>query len=297
MSRQQSIRQPRGWYAAIRSHPGERFTQICQDRDSEQMLARWQEVEPALRRVAALGDVPMVISGETRAGQDELLSALVRLTQTGDQAAAVALLWTLAPWCHKTARWLHRESDEFRHLTPADSTHVIEASLFEEMVRFPTHRLTYSIAANLTLNALRRVTPRRPGRLSCDPKLSPVEEDPFDSPPQDVDPAELDGCNSASRGEEDVPLWPGEVPSRRTEIISVLAWAVEGGYLRRRDVQLLSDVYLKAGMTSGEGVSKAARKYGLSPATVRKRCSRATQALKYAIQHAAADEEAPARAS
>ena len=120
-------------------------------REAIEAWEEWGQLEPTLRVVDGLVDLPDWIRSADRATVDEVLLALARLASPrgGDEvAAAGALAWLLMPGARLVAMRLQEHSDRIDEL--------VAAQLWIEVRSFPWERLG-RVAANILRNTRRGV--------------------------------------------------------------------------------------------------------------------------------------------
>ena len=112
-------------------------------REAVQAWPEWGQLEPALRVVDGLLDLPDWIRSTDRDSVDEVLLALARLAspRAGDEtAAAAALAWLLLPGARRLAARLRHQSDRIDEL--------VASQLWIEVRSFEWERLG-KVAANI----------------------------------------------------------------------------------------------------------------------------------------------------
>lgn len=228
-------------------------------------LRRWGRQEPALAGTLDLGDLLDRIDSSRGAQEDELLLALVRLAQGGQQLAGRVVLQAMLP---KLARMVRNtrplSSDDFRL---EDRRHTAVAAFWEVLSGYPVARRPSSVAGNLALDTLREITGMRKAPVDL-PVCRPAAEDP------------------RLTGSYEEPRLSSPGLSTDADLLEVIAWALDVDAVTREDAALLVRVYLPDPNDTlhGTGVAAAAAALGLSQATVRQRCSRARRRLITAVQ-------------
>jgi len=135
------------------------------------------------------------------------------------------------------------------------------------MTHYPVHRRTGSVAQNLALETLHRVTAAR----------APL-------PPVPVDTSEPDAPQhrrTHTLDSTDDPAVAVEGLSVDADLLQVLTWAVDASALTRHEAHLLATVYLPQ---KSCGFTAAATQLDLSESAIRQRCSRAARKLKAAVR-------------
>ena len=119
-------------------------------------VRRWGRAEPALQGHGRPADLVDAVDGADAAGQDRMLLALVRLTQAGHQLAGRVLLQLMLPKLGRIAiRTAGHGSDS---AWTEDRRHIVVAEFWDVISGYPVKRRTSRVAANLSLETLRRVT-------------------------------------------------------------------------------------------------------------------------------------------
>lgn len=277
------------------------FQRLAASEESRRLLRTWRQAEPALAELASLDDIPRALAPHAPANdKDAILLALIRRAQHGDpRTAAVCILISLWPKLRSMSGRIQPDGPAVLGLGRRDILCALQGVMFEEILRYRTDRWTRRVAATLALNTLHAVTERRSGRAGRPdptsegrwaPGRSYGEEDPTRRPALHVDWAQpvrgvpvtdLHGHSEHSAGpERDLP--DGYAPTRDTEMVQTLAWAVRVGAVTRRDALLLYDLYLGT-EPYADAVRTAARAEGRTPEAIRQRCSRATRAIRAAV--------------
>lgn len=143
-------------------------------------LARWARAEPVLAGHTTPGAIVDAIDTAPRALKDDLMTALVRLAQTGHQLAGRIVLQAMLP---KLVRITRQTAGGDRDNTwSEDRRHIVIAEFWDVLAHYPLHQRNSSVAAGLALDTLHRVTAptRAPG--------PPLPLDPHDLPPTTTQP-------------------------------------------------------------------------------------------------------------
>lgn len=231
-------------------------------------LRRWGRQEAALADTLDLGDLLDRIDGSHGVQEDELLLALVRLAQGGQQLAGRVVLQAMLPKLTRMVRNTRPlSSDDFEL---EDRRHTAVAAFWEVLSGYPVSRRPSSVAGNLALDTLRELTGMRKA--------------PVDRP-----------CRLAVEGSYDEPRLSSPGLTSDADLLEVIAWALDVGAVTRDDAALLVRVYLPDPNDTprGSGVAAAAEALGMSQATVRQRCSRARRRLIAAVQQDVQPEALP----
>lgn len=277
------------------------FERLASGERSRQLLRRWRQAEPELAEIASLDDIPRALAPHAPAEyKDGVLLALIRRAQHGDaRTAAVCILISLWPKLRSMSGRIQPDGPATLGLSRRDIVCALQGAMFEEILRYRTDRWTRKVAATLSLNTLHAVTERRSGRAGRpdpnaegrwpagrsygwdDPTRQPALHVDWAQPGRGVPVTNLYGHSELSAGpERDLP--EGYAPTRDTEMVQTLAWAVRTGAVTRRDALLLYDLYLGT-EPYADAVRTAARREGRTPEAIRQRCSRATRAIAAAV--------------
>lgn len=237
-------------------------------------VRRWGRAEPALAGYAWPGEVVDAIDAGDNELKNAILLALIRRFQAGHQLAGRTVLQALLPKLVKTsahAIGCTSSTDTWAE----DRRHITLAEFWDVMARYPVDRRTSSVAANLALDTLHRVSGvRRPG-----------DDIPVD--PQDLrDGGALAGHDRAHQAwladTAVVDAHTGEL-SADADLLQVISWGLKESVLSRDEAQLLTMSYLPE-KAAGFGFAAAAEQLGLSQAAIRQRCSRAARKLTDAVR-------------
>lgn len=226
--------------------------------------ARWGRLEPVLAGHTRPADLVDAVDTATRDEQDAMLLGLIRLTQAGHQLAGRVLLQLMLP---KLGRITNRTgATTSDNAWSEDRRHIVVAEFWDVVATYPVSRRTRSVAANLALETLHRLTAAARGPR---PDLPVDEQDlhralPY-TPAGDESPA-------------------GELTAD-ADLTQLIRWAVSTAVITDADGELLELVYLQGG-----GRVDAANQYGLTAAAVRQRCSRARRRLVTAVRAELAGE-------
>lgn len=222
--------------------------------------ARWGRLEPVLAGHSRPADLVDGVDGATRDQQDAMLLALIRLTQAGHQLAGRVALQLMLP---KLGRITNRTGGTTSdNAWSEDRRHIAVAEFWDVVATYPASRRTRTVAANLALETLHRLTAATRGPR---PDL-PVDE-------QDLHRV-LPATPASDRSTA------GDLTAD-ADLVQVISWAVSTNVITADDGRLLQLVYLPNG---GAGRVDAADQYGLSAAAVRQRCSRARRRLVTAVR-------------
>lgn len=228
------------------------------------VAARWGRLEPVLAGYARPADIVDAVDGATRDEQDAMLLGLIRLTQAGHQLAGRVVLQLMLP---KLGRMTNRTgATTSDNAWSEDRRHIAVAEFWDVIATYPVSRRTKTVAANLALETLHRLTAATRGPR---PDL-PVDE-------QDLHRA----LPSTPAGDQN----PAGELTTDADLTQLIRWAVTTNVITHDDGQLLELVYLH-----NRGRVDAATQYGLTEAAVRQRCSRARRRLVTAVRAELADD-------
>lgn len=232
------------------------------------IVRRWGRAEPALAGFTRPGDILDAIDEGEPPVKDELLLALVRLFQSGQQLAGRTVLQAMLPKLTKTATATNPAlCTSALNTWDEDRRHITVAEFWDVMTHYPVLRRPGSVAQNLALETLHRVTGVRTPR-----------------PPVPVDTSEPDAPQNRrahTLDSTDDPAAAVDGLSVDADLLQVLTWAVNTSALTRHEAHLLATVYLP--QKSCEFAAAAAQ-LDLSESAVRQRCSRAARKLKAAVR-------------
>ncbi|MBE1609961.1 hypothetical protein [Actinopolymorpha pittospori] len=235
-------------------------------------IRRWARTEPALAGFARPGDIVDAIDATGNDRKNAILLALIRLFQAGQQLAGRTVLQALLPKLAKTsahASMCTSSTDTWAE----DRRHITIAEFWDVMADYPVDRRTTSVASNLALDTLHRVSGVR----------RPAEDIPVD--PHDFH--ELGERDTARRtwlaGLSSEGLNPTAELTADADLLQVITWGMITSVITRDEAQLLTTSYLPE-QTSGFGFADAAEQLGLTQAAVRQRCSRAARKLTEAVR-------------
>ncbi len=260
------------------------YSQLTQEWANLHVLAsttttvrRWSRIEPVLAGFDRPGDIVDAVDASPADRKDELLLALVRLFQAGHQLAGRTVLQALLPKLAKTSAHAAGLCTYSRDSWAEDRRHITIAEFWDVMSDYPVDRRTSSVASNLALDTLHRVSGvRRPA--------DDVPVDPHDF--RTID--DLGGRNSARRTwltglATDDEVITGEELTSDADLLQVITWGMRGGVITRDEAQLLAAAYLPT-KESGFGFADVAERLGLTQAAVRQRCSRVARRLTDAVR-------------
>ncbi len=220
----------------------------------------WASTEPALTGHHHAGDILDDIDSGDTIEKDAILLALLRLAHAGDNLAARTVLQAMLPKLRRLAGYV-----DLDHGTLGDRGAIVIEAFLAVLRTYPLSRRTRAVAGNLALDTLHAITDHR--------RNDPVVTQPTTPHRMEVllDNERILDTRTAATLNTEEELW------------NVLTWALEENVINRTDLDLLVAVFLppEPGMTGTQAA--VAEHMGLSPATVRQRCSRATRAIRTAI--------------
>lgn len=237
-------------------------------------VRRWGRREPALAGFALPGEIVDAIDAAGHDRTNELLLALIRLFQRGHQLAGRVVLQALLPKLAKTATHAGGMCTSSSDTWSEDRRHITIAEFWDVMSDYPVDRRTSSVASNLALDTLHRVT----GARKPTPDL-PVDPHDFRDDLSHDSPAHRTWLAGLSTTDPD----PVEEITPDSDLLQVIAWGMRSETISQDEAQLLVTSYLPE-QTTGFGFADAATKLGLSQAAVRQRCSRASRKLAEAVR-------------
>lgn len=236
-------------------------------------VRRWGRSEKALTGFALPGEIVDAIDAAGHDRTNELLLALIRLFQRGHQLAGRVVLQALLPKLAKTATHAGGMCTSSSDTWAEDRRHITLAEFWDVMADYPVERRTSSVASNLALDTLHRVTgARKP------PTDLPVDPHDFRDD-QARDGARRTWLAGLSTTDPD----PVEEITPDSDLLEVIAWGMRNATISQDEAQLLVASYLPE-RTQGFGFAAVADQLGLSQAAVRQRCSRASRKLTDAVR-------------
>lgn len=226
-------------------------------------LRKWGRAEPVLSGAVSLGALVDLIDSSQGAEEDELLLALVRLAQAGQQLAGRVVLQAMLPKLARMVRTLRPTGNDGRWVE--DRRHIAVAVFWEVLSAYPADRRRGRVAGNLALDTLHELT--RDQRRG-----------PADIP---VDPEEAaDRLGSCSYDE---PRMQPAGLTADSDLLEVIAWGLDVEAITAEEASLLTQVYLPLPGTDASQ-AELAPSLGLSATALRQRCSRARRRLIAAVQ-------------
>lgn len=238
---------------------------------TDQLNAEWQvlsaRVVPARWPVAALPGCDVLADAldavqwarrhQPQAADQLLLGLLDHHVENGDELAGRLVLQALLGRAVNLARRAHRPKHPGIRGDLAQLTAAAVAALWHAIAAYPRHRRRHKVAVNLCMDALAHFTAALDDRA-----------------PEAVDIALLEAAE---------PMFTVREPAPAAELLDTLSWGISAQVISPDDASLLLRVYCPRPGRDG-GASPVARELGLTPATVRQRCSRAVQRLAAAVR-------------
>ncbi|MTG89425.1 hypothetical protein GJV82_10780 [Cellulosimicrobium sp. BIT-GX5] len=127
-------------------------------------MRRWARDEHALTGLTRPGDIVDAIDAGNYTRTNELLLALIRLFQNGQQLAGRTVLQAMLP---KLTRMANAARDDkvspigAGHDSHEDGRHIVIAEFWDVMAHYPVERRATRVAANLALDTLHRSTAQK----------------------------------------------------------------------------------------------------------------------------------------
>lgn len=249
------------------------WCRACELPANRHALVKWAHRESALRDIHSLPEVLDAIDEAGPARTDELLLALIRLAQAGQQLAGRTVLQAMLPklklMCWRTSG---STSDDWE-LHDRRQVGIVE--FWDVMMSYPVHRRPHKVAANLALDTLHRLTSASRGggfeEVVFDPHR--IDLDEVMAAQQQIEHPHFQDPTAAAADVADA-----DELSPDADLLEVMAWALEVRAIDSRDAALLVRVYAPSTGEPG-GAGPVADELGLTPEAVRQRCSRARRAL------------------
>lgn len=262
---------PPGITSDLYRHLAHEWTDLHHTPSTTTTVRRWVRAEPVLAGALNPGEIVDRIDQSVPADKDLILLALLRLTQDGHQLAGRTVLQALLPRLSQiraSATYAGVEELEDLH-------HVTLAEFWDVMATYPADRRTSRVAANLTMDTLRRVRGVRQ-QAPATPVLPQDEQAPGEDL-STADPARRRYLSHV-RIEQAREMTTSDELTVDGDLVQLLTWARTHQVITAREALMLSRVYL------GEGYSQTATEFDVSQATLRQRCARTVRKLKTAVQ-------------
>ncbi len=212
-----------------------------------------------LGHCATLGEALAVVDHarwQRPGAADALLLELLTRWTYGDELAGRLILQSTLGRAINIARRAHRPGSAGIQGDIAQLTAAAVAALWHAIAAYPVHRRRRKVSVNLCMDALRY--------------FSTTLDDPG---PVTVGESALDSEES---------IFAQTNPAPTLELLNTLAWGVDTDAISREEASLLTRVYCPGPGQEG-GAGTVAHDLGLTAATVRQRCRRATARLASAV--------------
>ena len=258
--------QPRSIFAEL----ADDWTRLCRRTPLARQVRRWAEAEPALAAAASPHDLLARIDHADQSVTDDMLIALIRLTQDGQQLAGRVLLQAMLPKLARISRSF-RQAHGADLRAPRERQHLAVAAFWEVLHSYPAGRRHRTVAGNLALETLHLLT--QDLRKQAPDLPLDLEDEP------DLHSHNVVGvAESTQPGVQDV----GSGITAEADLIDVVTWGVEVHAITGEEAALLVRVYLPDPALAGSAA--IAEHLGTTPAAVRQRCSRARRRLIDAVR-------------
>lgn len=228
----------------------------------------WTQTEPALRGLGSGGGILDAIDTAPAAGKDELLLALLRLSQSGERFATRTLLQAVMPKLSQLAHYAHTDGD----IEGSDRSSITTVAFLAVVQHYPVNRRLRGVAGNLALDTLHRIT--------VDQHRSTAPNHVLHYEPWELEAA---AAGDIAKHRTLTTQTPSVDPT--DEVHQLLTWALEHQVITPDDSALLQRSFcFPSTDMPNRGHSATAAELGLSPAAVRQRCSRAIRCIRTAVQ-------------
>ncbi len=241
-------------------------------------IRRWARSEPALKGFSRPGEIVDAIDAASHERKNEILLALLRRFQNGQQLAGRIVLQAMLPKLSKVAMNTRPEPGSPSTFVE-DSRHVTIAEFWQVMATYPVDRRTSRVASNLALDTLHRVT------RDAAPKHVEVPVDPIKLSPNGRHEG-MDNFDRTAPSAENPFAEPFGI-SADSDLTEILRWGAESGALSREDAEILAIAYLHP---DGWGFDVLTERLNLKRKSVIKRCSRLSKKLAAAVLAENSDE-------
>ncbi len=232
----------------------------------------WALTDPALAGFTSGGAILDAIDDASSARQDQLLLALLRLSQAGERFATRTLLQAMMPKLSQLAHYADTDGD----IKGSDRSSITTAVFLTVVHTYPVQRRLRSVAGNLALDTLHRITADRHTHMTTPTRV--LNWDPW----QLEYAAAAEDIGSLNHAPLTTDTAADTDPS--DEVRQLLTWAFEHEVITTDEAALLRRSFLTDPTdTTPRGHSATAEELGLSPAAVRQRCSRAIRRIRTAV--------------
>ena len=237
------------------------WAQLTALSSSDSAVREWAANEPALGRCASLRDLQRRCEHSTAAQTDAILLALLQTTGDTAPLARRTLLQLMLPKVFS----LYRYQCRFRQVGAShlERQAAAVAAMWEAIVTYPMHRRT-GVAGTLALDTLNKIGGSRT-RTREQIRTVAVREDWFAHLPAEAYSPLVSVREALSDPEAD---------NSQVSVHELLAFALDRGAISTQDAELLRQAYLL-----GTPTELMAQQVGISPASLRKRLSRAVGRL------------------
>lgn len=239
-------------------------------------LRRWARTETILAGYRRPGDIVDAIDQADYDRTDELLLALIRLFQSGQQLAGRVVLQALLPKLAKTSSHAANLCTSSADTWAEDRRHLTIAEFWAVLADYPVDRRTSRVASNLALDTLHQITGAR--RPTADIPLDPYDLTETNHGERRADPT---SWLTATHTSEPEPVIGGLTAD--ADLQHVINWGTTTSVITHDEALVLTIAYLPDNEHHC-GFATAAAKLGLSQAAVRQRCSRIARKLAQAVR-------------
>jgi len=228
-------------------------------------VRRWAQTEPALKGFGSGGEILDAIDNAPGARKDQLLLALLRLAQSRENFATRSLLQAMLPKLSQLAHYAHTGGD----IEGTDRSSITIAAFLAVVHTYPVHRRHHGVAGNLALNTLHRIT--------IDQHRSTAPRHVLRYEPRALEEVAA-AAEAVAAHHTPLDVDPGD------EVHQLLTWALDHQVITPNDAALLRRPLHCDPNTARSDLDQAsAAELGISPAAVRKRCSRAIGRIRAAV--------------
>lgn len=270
----------------------EDWMRVCELPSIAATLRKWSKAHPALAGMTSLPELLDTIDSAGADRTDEIMLALVQLTQDGQQLAGQVVLQAMLPKLSRMAASATMSTSDAN--TMEERRQIGIAVFWDVLATYPVDRRTRRIAGNLSLDTLHRLT---------EVTRAVAEEKPIDmtpgwrSPHADGAPTthrewfahEIDSASHLDPTGDIVAAKVGDAPDPDGSLLSCVAWGVDVDVISQDEAAMLVRVYAPAPGELG-GHQVVAAQLGIAEPTLRARCSRAVRRLTTAVrEHAEGD--------
>lgn len=246
------------------------WAQLNATPNTTHQVRRWARREQVLAGFDSLDAVVTYLNSKpAQASADSVLAALIRLFQSGHQLAGRIVLQCFLPKLAQMAKYTDR-GVATTSMWIEERRQIVFAEFWDVLANYPIERRTSSVAGNLALDTLHRITGAR-------------------KPPQ-VFEAPLNDHSLADKAPLPDEAVHAEELGPESDLRQVLSWARDNRVITVEEAEMLSVVYLAA---AGYGFDQAADRWGLSRSAIKQRCSRVARRIAAAVRVELLDSETP----